>query len=55
MGSAGIFEAHELILLLQRLEARSREGDLATSTQVFAAVEREAQRVLAEVAVASGS
>jgi two-component system sensor histidine kinase/response regulator len=48
-GSAGIFEAHELIALLQRLEARAKEGDFATCDNVFPVIEIEAQRVIASL------
>ena len=48
-GSAGIFEAYELVSLLQRLEARAREGDLATCDNVFALVDIEARRVIASL------
>jgi two-component system, sensor histidine kinase and response regulator len=50
-GSAGIFEAHELTALLQRLEARARGGDLATCRSVFASIEAEAARVIAMVGI----
>ena len=48
-GSAGIFDAHALLSLLQRLEARAREGDMATCRSAFAAVETEARQVITTV------
>jgi CheY-like chemotaxis protein len=51
-GSAGNFEAHEVMALLQRLEARAREHDLATCATVFVEIEAEAERLMAALAVA---
>jgi two-component system sensor histidine kinase/response regulator len=54
-GSAGNFDAHEIMALLQRLEARAREGDLATCASVFVEIEAEAERLLSALAVATVS
>jgi len=51
-GSAGNFEAHEIMALLQRLEARARDGDLATCVSVFVEIEAEAERLMAALALA---
>jgi two-component system, sensor histidine kinase and response regulator len=51
-GSAGNFEAHEIMALLQRLEARARDGDLATCVSVFVEIEAEADRLMAALALA---
>jgi CheY-like chemotaxis protein len=52
-GSAGNFDAHEIMALLQRLEARARDGDLATCLSVFVEIEAEAERLMAALALAS--
>jgi CheY-like chemotaxis protein len=54
-GSAGNFDAHEIMALLQRLEARARDGDLATCVSVFVEIEAEAERLLSALAVAAVS
>ena len=54
-GSAGNFDAHEIMALLQRLEARARDGDLATCVSVFVEIEAEAERLMAALALASTS
>jgi two-component system, sensor histidine kinase and response regulator len=54
-GSAGNFDAHEIMALLQRLEARARDGDLATCVSVFVEIEAEAERLMAALALASVS
>ena len=56
-GSAGNFEAHEVMALLQRLEARARDGDLPTCGSVFVEIEAEADRLMSALAfaVAGGS
>ena len=54
-GSAGNFEAHEVMALLQRLEARARDGDLATCVSVFVEIEAEAERLMAALANANAS
>ena len=41
--------------LLQRLEARARDGDLPTCVSVFVEIEAEAERLMAALAVASTS
>jgi two-component system sensor histidine kinase/response regulator len=51
-GSAGNFEAHEVMALLQRLEARARDGDLLTCGSVFVEIEAEAERLMAALALA---
>jgi two-component system, sensor histidine kinase and response regulator len=51
-GSAGNFEAHEVMALLQRLEARARDGDLATCVSVFVEIEAEADRLMSALALA---
>jgi signal transduction histidine kinase/CheY-like chemotaxis protein len=51
-GSAGNFEAHEIMALLQRLEARARDGDLGTCVSVFVEIEAEAERLMAALALA---
>jgi CheY-like chemotaxis protein len=55
-GSAGNFDAHEVMALLQRLEARARDGDLTTCVSVFVEIEAEAERLMAALAgaVATG-
>src|SRR5262249_38324931 len=45
-GSAGNFDAHEVMALLQRLEARARDGDLPTCASVFVEIEAEAERLM---------
>ena len=40
-GSAGNFDAHVAVALAQRLEARTREGDIDAANTVFASLERE--------------
>jgi signal transduction histidine kinase/CheY-like chemotaxis protein len=52
-GSAGNFDAHEIMALLQRLEARARDGDLATCASIFVEIEAEAERLLSALAVAT--
>jgi CheY-like chemotaxis protein len=52
-GSAGNFDAHEIMALLQRLEARARDGDLATCVSVFVEIEAEAERLTAALALAT--
>jgi len=52
-GSAGNFDAHEIMALLQRLEARARDGDIATCVSVFVEIEAEAERLMAALAVAT--
>jgi signal transduction histidine kinase/CheY-like chemotaxis protein len=54
-GSAGNFEAHEIMALLQRLEARARDRDLVTSVAVFVEIEAEAERLMAALASAGES
>jgi signal transduction histidine kinase/CheY-like chemotaxis protein len=54
-GSAGTFEAYEIMALLQRLEARAREGDLSTSTGVFLSVEEEAGRLMTALSSTLGT
>ena len=55
-GSAGNFDAHEVMALLQRLEARARDGNLATCVSVFVEIEAEAERLMTalELATVSG-
>jgi two-component system, sensor histidine kinase and response regulator len=52
-GSAGNFDAHEIVALLNRLEASARGGDLATCASIFSEVEVEADRLLAALAGAT--
>ena len=40
-GSAGNFDAHVAVALAQRLEARTREGDIDAANTVFASLEQE--------------
>jgi two-component system sensor histidine kinase/response regulator len=40
-GSAGNFDAHVVVALAQRLEARTREGDIVAAKTVFASLEQE--------------
>jgi HPt (histidine-containing phosphotransfer) domain-containing protein len=54
-GSAGNFDAHEVMALLQRLEARARDGDLPMCASVFVEVEAEAERLMSALALASAS
>jgi two-component system sensor histidine kinase/response regulator len=54
-GSAGNFDAHEVMALLQRLEARARDGDLATCVSVFVEIEAEAERLMTALALATAS
>jgi signal transduction histidine kinase/DNA-binding response OmpR family regulator len=54
-GSAGNFDAHEVMALLQRLEARARDGDLSTCASVFVEIEAEAERLMSALALASAS
>jgi HPt (histidine-containing phosphotransfer) domain-containing protein len=54
-GSAGNFEAHEVMALLQRLEACSRDGDLATCGAVFMEIEAETERLMSALAEAIAS
>jgi len=49
-GSIGNFDAYGAVALAQRLEARSREGDLAAASGVFALLEIEMQAVLDSLA-----
>ncbi|HKY20129.1 MAG TPA: response regulator [Vicinamibacterales bacterium] len=51
-GSVGNFDAFGAVELAQRLEARSREGDVVAATTVFALLEAEIQAVLASLASA---
>ncbi|HET7218467.1 MAG TPA: response regulator [Vicinamibacterales bacterium] len=52
-GSVGHFQAEEIVAHLQRLEARAREGNIATCAAIFAEIEHEVDRLLATLA-ASG-
>jgi CheY-like chemotaxis protein len=52
-GSAGNFDAHEIMALLQRLEARARDGDLQTCGSVFVEIEAEAERLMSALALAT--
>jgi two-component system, sensor histidine kinase and response regulator len=54
-GSAGNFDAHEVMALLQRLEARARDGDLSMCASVFVEIEAEAERLMSALALASAS
>jgi CheY-like chemotaxis protein len=54
-GSAGNFDAHEITALLQRLEARARDGDLQTCGSVFVEIEAEAERLMSALALATTS
>jgi len=54
-GSAGNFDAHEIMALLQRLEARARDGDLGTCVSVFVEIEAEAERLMFALANATVS
>jgi two-component system, sensor histidine kinase and response regulator len=54
-GSAGNFDAHEVMALLQRLEARARDGDLPMCASVFVEIEAEAERLMSALALASAS
>jgi HPt (histidine-containing phosphotransfer) domain-containing protein len=49
-GSVGNFDAQAAVELAQRLEARSREGDLLAAAAVFALLEVEMQSVLESLA-----
>ena len=40
-GSVGNFQAQEIVAHLQRLEARAREGDIATCRRIFDQIETE--------------
>src|SRR4029077_6670898 len=52
-GSAGNFDAHEIMALLQRLEARARDGDLQTCGSVFVEIEAEDERLMSALALAT--
>jgi two-component system, sensor histidine kinase and response regulator len=45
-GSIGNFQAQEIVALLQRLEARAREGDPATCRKVFEQIDVATQQLL---------
>ena len=49
-GSAGNFDAHDVVLIAQRLEARAHEGDLSATKTVFASLELETRALLASLA-----
>jgi CheY-like chemotaxis protein len=49
-GSIGNFQAQAIVALLQRLEARAREGDLDTCAKVFEQIEADTQRLLTTLA-----
>jgi two-component system sensor histidine kinase/response regulator len=49
-GSAGNFDAHDTVAILQRLEARAREGNLESARTVFASLEVQAKVLLASLA-----
>jgi two-component system, sensor histidine kinase and response regulator len=49
-GSIGNFQAQGVVALLQRLEARAREGDLATCAKVFEQIETDTKRLLTTLA-----
>jgi signal transduction histidine kinase/CheY-like chemotaxis protein len=49
-GSVGNFQAQEIVALLQRLEARAREGDLATAAKIFEQIEGDTKRLMTTLA-----
>ncbi len=49
-GSVGNFQAQEIVALLQRLEARAREGDLATCGKVYEQIETATNRLMTTLA-----
>ena len=53
-GSAGNFQAPEIVAFLQRLEARARERDLQACATTFSSIEAEAERLLATLGRISG-
>jgi CheY-like chemotaxis protein len=50
-GSVGNFQAQEIVALLQRLEARAREGDLATCMKVYEQVDTATSRLMTTLAL----
>lgn len=48
-GSAGNFDAHDVVTLAQRLEARTHEGNLAAARTVFVSLELETRALLASL------
>ncbi len=49
-GSVGNFQAQEIVALLQRLEARAREGDLATCGKVYEQIDAATSRLMTTLA-----
>ena len=45
-GSVGNFQAQEIVAHLQRLEARAREGDIATCNRIFDQIQTEMDRLI---------
>jgi len=45
-GAVGNFQAQEIVAHLQRLEARAREGDIATCNRIFEQIEAEMDRLI---------
>jgi two-component system, sensor histidine kinase and response regulator len=54
-GSAGNFDAHEVMAIVQRLEARARDGDVAAATRVFEMLECDVRSLLDALAGAKDS
>jgi two-component system sensor histidine kinase/response regulator len=48
-GSVGNFQAQEIVAHLQRLEARAREGDMATCNRIFDQIQAEMDRLIASL------
>jgi two-component system, sensor histidine kinase and response regulator len=49
-GSVGNFQAQEIVALLQRLEARAREGDLTTCGKVYEQIDAATNRLMTTLA-----
>jgi two-component system, sensor histidine kinase and response regulator len=49
-GSIGNFQAQAIVALLQRMEARAREGDLDTCRKIFEQIETDTKRLLTTLA-----
>jgi two-component system sensor histidine kinase/response regulator len=49
-GSIGNFQAQAIVALLQRMEARAREGDTGTCAKVFEQVEADTKRLMTTLA-----
>jgi two-component system, sensor histidine kinase and response regulator len=54
-GTVGNFDAHDAVMIAQRLEARAREGDLAACERLFPGLDTEIKTLLAALAATGGA